>query len=133
MKRSHEAVAATACAPPDDRRFSPSINAEPSMAKSKDSWATFKPDPKAPDFAGDKLQKAWKELHAGDGEPWPDDKRAAALIKAAGKQAPKGLDAKALATALQEAWRAFHRGEFRAAFEAGEKLGVVGASVAVKA
>ena len=103
------------------------------MAKSKDSWAAYKPDPKAADFAGDKLQKAWKELHAGDGEPFPDDKRAAALIKAAGKQAPKGLDAKALAAALQEAWRAFHRGDFRAAFEAGEKLGVVGASVAVKA
>src|SRR5687768_9679503 len=103
------------------------------MAKTKDAWAAFKPEPKAADFAGDKLQKAWKELHAGDGEPWPDEKRAAALLKAAGKQAPKGLDAKGLAAALQEAWRAFHRGDFQAAFEAGEKLGVVGASVAVKA
>jgi tetratricopeptide (TPR) repeat protein len=102
------------------------------MAKSKDSWAAFKPEGKAPDFSGDKLHKAWKELHAGDGEPYPDDKRAAALIKAAGKAAPKGLDAKALAGALQEAWRAFHAGDFRAAFEAGEKLGPVGASVAVK-
>jgi tetratricopeptide (TPR) repeat protein len=103
------------------------------MAKSKDSWAAFKPEGKALDFAGEKLHKAWKELHAGDGEPYPDDKRAAALIKAAGKAAPKGLDAKALAGALQEAWRAFHAGDFRAAFEAGEKLGPVGASVAVKA
>jgi len=103
------------------------------MAKSKDAWAGFKPEGKLPDYAGDKLHKAWKELHAGDGEPWPDEKRAAALLKAAGKSAPKGLDAKALATALQEAWRAFHSGEFRAAFEAGEKLGPVGASVAVKA
>ncbi|HLM54009.1 MAG TPA: hypothetical protein VK325_10580, partial [Pseudoxanthomonas sp.] len=34
---------------------------------------------------------------------------------------------------LQEAWRAFHRGDFRAAFEAGEALGPLGASVAVKA
>jgi tetratricopeptide (TPR) repeat protein len=103
------------------------------MAKGKDSWAAFKPEGKAPDFAGDKLQKAWKELHAGDGEPFPDEKRAAALLKAAGKAAPKGLDAKSLAAALQEAWRAFHVGDFRAAFEAGEKLGPLGASVAVKA
>jgi tetratricopeptide (TPR) repeat protein len=103
------------------------------MAKSKDSWAAFKPEGKAPDFAGDRLQKAWKELHAGDGEPFPDEKRAAALLRAAGKAAPKGLDAKALAAELQEAWRAFHAGDFRAAFEAGEKLGPVGASVAVKA
>ena len=103
------------------------------MAKSKDSWTAFKSGAKLPDFAGEKLHAAWKELHAGDGEPWPDDKRAAALIKAAGKSAPKGVDAKGLAVALQDAWRAFHIGEFRAAFEAGEKLGPVGASVAVKA
>ena len=71
------------------------------MAKGKDSWVAFKPEGKAPDFAGDKLQKAWKELHAGDGEPFPDEKRAAALLKAAGKAAPKGLDAKALAASIR--------------------------------
>jgi len=103
------------------------------MAKSKDAWAAFKADVKLPDYAGDKLHRAWKDLHAGDGEPWPDEKRAAALLKAAGKAAPKGLDGKALSGALQDAWRAFHAGDFRAAFEAGEKLGPVGASVAVKA
>jgi len=102
------------------------------MAK-KDAWAGFKPEGKLPDYAGDKLQKAWKELHAGDGEPYPDEKRAAALLKAAGKAAPKGLDAKGLATALQQAWRDFHAGDFKAAFDAGEKLGPVGSSVAVKA
>src|SRR5690606_18085012 len=49
------------------------------------------------------------------------------------KSAPKGLDAETLATTLQDAWRAFHRGDFKAAFDAGEALGPVGASVAVKA
>jgi tetratricopeptide (TPR) repeat protein len=102
------------------------------MAK-KDAWVGFKPEGKLPDYSGDKLHKAWKELHAGDGEPFPDDKRAAALIKSAGTSAPKGMDAKTLAVALQEAWRDFHAGNFKAAFEAGEKLGPVGASVAVKA
>jgi tetratricopeptide (TPR) repeat protein len=43
------------------------------------------------------------------------------------------MDAKTLAVALQETWRDFHAGNFKAAFEAGEKLGPVGASVAVKA
>jgi tetratricopeptide (TPR) repeat protein len=102
------------------------------MAK-KDAWASYKPEGKLPDYSGDKLHKAWKDLHAGDGEPSPDEKRAGALIKAAGKAAPKGLDAKALAASLQQAWRDFHAGEFKAAFDAGEKLGPVGASVAVKA
>jgi tetratricopeptide (TPR) repeat protein len=101
------------------------------MAKS--NWAAFPHDAKAFAYAGDALQKAWPKLHAGDCEPFPDDKRAAALIKAAGKAAPKGLDAAALALALQDAWRAFHRGDFKAAYDAGEALGPVGASVAVKA
>ena len=99
----------------------------------KTAWAAFPHDAKGYAYAGDALKKAWPKLHAGDLEPYPDAKRAAALIKAAGKAAPKGLDADALAEALQEAWRAFHRGEFKAAFDAGQALGPVGASVAVKA
>lgn len=95
-------------------------------------WAAFPHDAKGFAYAGDALKKAWPQLHAGDCEPFPDTKRAAALIKAAGKAAPK-LDAEALAGALQDAWRAFHHGDFKAAFDAGEKLGPVGASVAVKA
>ncbi|WP_064749549.1 hypothetical protein [Lysobacter antibioticus] len=99
----------------------------------KSAWAAFPHDAKAYAYAGDALKKAWPKLHAGDTEPYPDAKRAAALIDAAGKAAPKGLDADALADALQEAWRAFHRGDFKAAFDAGQALGPVGASVAVKA
>ena len=98
----------------------------------KNSWAPFPLDAKPYAYAGDALKKAWPKLHAGDCEPFPDTKHAAALLKAAGKAAPK-LDAESLADALQDAWRKFHHGEFQAAFEAGEKLGPVGASVAVKA
>jgi tetratricopeptide (TPR) repeat protein len=99
----------------------------------KTAWAPFPHDTKAFAYAGDALKKAWPKLHASDCEPFPDSKRAAALIKTAGKAAPKGLDADALAEALQEAWRRFHAGDFKAAFEAGEALGPVGASVAIKA
>lgn len=101
------------------------------MAKS--TWAAFPHDAKAYAYAGDALKKAWPKLHAGDCEPFPDDKRAAALIKAAGKAAPKGLDAAGLAETLQDAWRAFHHGDFKAAYDAGEALGPIGASVATKA
>ncbi len=96
------------------------------------TWAAFPHDAKAYAYAGEALKKAWPKLHAGDCEPYPDGKRAAALLKAAGKAAPK-LDADVLAQQLQSAWRAFHRGDFRAAFDAGNALGAVGASVAVKA
>ncbi|MCR6661597.1 MAG: hypothetical protein NVV60_00235 [Luteimonas sp.] len=99
----------------------------------KTAWAPFPHDANAFAYSGDALKKAWPHLHAGDAEPWPDAKRAAALIKAAGKAAPKDMDAEQLASALQDAWRAFHRGDFKAAFDAGEALGPIGASVAVKA
>lgn len=99
----------------------------------KPAWTAFPHDAKGFAYAGDALKKAWPRLHAGDLEPFPDAKRATALLGSAGKAAPKGLDADALADALQDAWRAFHRGDFKAAFDAGEALGPLGASVAVKA
>ncbi len=99
----------------------------------KSSWAAFPHDAKGFAYAGDALKKAWPKLHAGDAEPYPDAKRAAALIAAAGKAAPKGLDGDGLAAELQDAWRAFHHGDFKAAFDASEMLGPVGASIAVKA
>ena len=102
------------------------------MAGKSNKWAAFPHDTNAFAYAGDALKKAWPLLHAGDCEPFPDAKRAASLIKAAGKTVPK-LDAEALASALQDAWRAFHAGEFKAAFDAGTALGPIGASVAVKA
>jgi hypothetical protein len=102
------------------------------MAAKSSKWAPFPHDAKAYAYAGDALKKAWPTLHAGDQEPYPDEKRAKALIAAAGKAA-KGITAEDLAQQLQDAWRAFHRGDFQAAYEAGEALGPLGASVAVKA
>ncbi|MDQ3205656.1 MAG: hypothetical protein M3Q40_03960 [Pseudomonadota bacterium] len=96
-------------------------------------WIAFPHDAKAFAFPGDKLAKAWPRLHAGDLEAYPDEKRAAALVAASGKAAPKGMDAAALALALQDGWRAFHRGDFQQAFEAGQQLGPAAASLAVKA
>ena len=102
------------------------------MATKKTSWAAFPANTKDFNYSGAKLAKAWKVLHIGDGEPFPDDKRAESLLKAAGKHAPK-LNAAELAEQLQAAWSAFHAGEFQQAFERGSSLGAVGTSVAAKA
>ena len=102
------------------------------MAGKSAKWAAFPHDAKNFVYTGDALKKAWPALHAGDNEPYPDTKRAQALLDSAGKSA-KGLDAATLAGKLQDAWRAFHHGDFQAAFEAAEALGPLGASVAVKA
>ncbi|MBS0568987.1 MAG: hypothetical protein JSS28_00110 [Proteobacteria bacterium] len=98
------------------------------MAKS--NWAAFPHPDKAFDYAGDKLAKAWKSLHAGDVEPFPDEKQIVRLLKANSRL---GKDGAKIATQLQDAWRAFHRGDFRDAHDAGVKLGPLGASVAIKA
>lgn len=100
------------------------------MAKSR--WAAFPYKQDAYDYSGDALKKAWNTLHAGDQEPYPDGKRATALLRAAGDEAPD-LDADGLSNALLDAWRAFHRGDFQQAWDQGSALGPVGASVAVKA
>ena len=55
------------------------------MAAKKSAWTRFPHPDKGFDYAGDKLKKAWPSLHAGDAEPFPDDKRAAALAKAEGE------------------------------------------------
>ena len=96
----------------------------------KKAWAAFPHPDKAFDYEGAKLAKAWPALHAGDQEPFPDDKRIATLLK---KNPKLGKDATAIATELQDAWRAFHRGDFEAAHDAGAALKALGASVAVKA
>ena len=100
------------------------------MAKGK--WAAFPHRDKAFDYAGDKLAKAWPKLHAGDQEPYPDAVRVAALIKANPKLG-KAADAEKIASRLQDAWRAYHRGDFQEATEAGEELGTLGTVVACKA
>lgn len=102
------------------------------MAAKKSGWAPFPHDAKAFDYSGEKLKKSWPALHAGDCEPFPDAKHAGVLLAALAKP-PKGIDAATLASQLQDAWRAFHHGEFERAFTIGESLGVLGASVAVKA
>ena len=102
------------------------------MAGMKSRWAAFPHDAKHYDYSGEKLNKSWAALHAGDCEPWPDAKRAAALL-AAMANPPQGLDATKLAEQLQDAWRAFHHGDFENAYVIGGSLGPLGASVAGKA
>lgn len=96
----------------------------------KPNWAPFPHPDKAFDYAGDKLAKAWSKLHAGDLEPFPDAKHVTRLLKANPKL---GKDAGQLAAQLQDAWRAFHRGDFQQAHAAGVALKALGASVAIKA
>lgn len=100
-------------------------------------WNAFPHARSGFDYAGAALKKNWARLHRGDCEPFPSAEwvedvfaDAPAARKSAGKL---GADAAAVAEALQDAWRAYHRGDFQAACEMGLALGVIGHTVADKA
>ncbi|MGL4708631.1 MAG: hypothetical protein ACRCWH_10495, partial [Aeromonas veronii] len=61
------------------------------------------------DYAGQKLADHWERLHQGDAEPWPEDEQ------------------------VQDAWRAYHAGDFARAVALGEAAGEAGLNVANKA
>ena len=65
----------------------------------KTAWKPFPHADSAYAYAGQALKKNWARLHKGDAEPWPQDSKA------------------------QDAWRAYHAGEFAKAVELGLKAG----------
>ncbi len=75
-------------------------------------WVPFPHDAAEYRYAGPALLRAWPRLHRGDCEPAPAGKHRAEL---------------------EEAWRAFHAGDFGTAIEGGAALGAEGAAVANKA
>ncbi|MGE5945516.1 MAG: hypothetical protein ACM35F_02305, partial [Betaproteobacteria bacterium] len=65
----------------------------------KNNWKKFPHPDKAFTYAGAALEKNWPRLHRGDGEPFPAE------------------------AAAQDAWRAYHAGDFAKAVEIGLKAG----------
>ena len=100
------------------------------MAKPR--WTAFPHASKDYDYAGAALAEAWPRLHRGDCEPFPDAAGLKALIDAAPKLKPKQSLEEA-AEILQDAWRAYHRGDFAEAVEKGLSVGLLGTNVANKA
>jgi hypothetical protein len=87
------------------------------------------------DYAGERLREAWPRLHAGDRETFPDPPGISEALAAEARLGDHmlGTDATAIAKNLQDAWRAYHRGDFRHAWEFGNGAGPLGTSVAVAA
>jgi len=76
----------------------------------KHAWKKFPFPDKAFAYPGPALKKHWERLHRGDCEPFPADSAAA-----------------------QDAWRAYHAGEFAKAVEIGLRSGPSGINAANKA
>jgi tetratricopeptide (TPR) repeat protein len=75
----------------------------------KTTWKKFPYPDKHFAYGGTALKKNWERLHRGDGEPYPDDE------------------------AAQDAWRAYHAGDFAKAVDIGLAAGPAGINAANKA
>jgi tetratricopeptide (TPR) repeat protein len=98
----------------------------------KTHWKAFEFADKAYDYAGTRLKAHWARLHQGDREPYPAPAELRRLIELCPQFAPSGSIEEAAAK-LEDAWRAYHRGDFGVAVELGLAIGPLGYSVANKA
>jgi tetratricopeptide (TPR) repeat protein len=98
----------------------------------KTRWRPFPYPDKAYDYSGMRLREHWSRLHNGDREPFPALGDLKTLIDRRQDFAPSGSLEQAAAK-LQDAWRAYHRGDFGQAVELGLAVGPLGYSVANKA
>jgi tetratricopeptide (TPR) repeat protein len=98
----------------------------------KPAWKPFPFADARYDYAGARLKAHWAELHQGDREPYPAQADLKKLVGLCPQFAPPGSMAQAVA-ALEDAWRAYHRGDFGRAVELGLALGPLGYGVANKA
>src|SRR5687768_5901386 len=101
------------------------------MTKISADWKPFPYDGKPFHYAGAKLKTHWEPLHRGDREPYPDEETVERLVETHRALKPGGT-LKVAAKTLQEAWRAFHEGDFGKAVETGLSVGRLGYNVANK-
>jgi len=86
-------------------------------------------------YRGSELKKHWAALHKGDREPYPSEQAIGRLARAhltVAHAVTRHGGAGAVAGKLQEAWAAFHRGDFVRAIEAGSQQEALGAAAANK-
>lgn len=100
------------------------------MAKTR--WKPFRYADAAYEYAGARLKAHWSRLHQGDREPYPEPAELKTLVGLCPEFAPSGPLERAAAT-LEDAWRAYHRGDFGHAVELGLAVGPLGYGVANKA
>jgi tetratricopeptide (TPR) repeat protein len=92
-------------------------------------WKAFPHDAAAFNYQGKALQANWSRLHIGDLEKFPS----AAALRDRVSHVKTETSAKTIVIAVQDAWRAYHKGEFRRASDLGTEIGVPGFVVAIKA
>ena len=102
------------------------------MPAKQPKWKSFPGNDADFNYAAVALKKHWTRLHQGDCEPYPDAAHVKSLFEAFPELKIK-MPAAEVAEVLQNAWRAYHQGDFQKAVELGLSLGRPGTNVANKA
>ncbi|MCB1889586.1 MAG: hypothetical protein KDH20_18410 [Rhodocyclaceae bacterium] len=97
------------------------------------NWKPFPYGDRAYRYSGDALRRAWPRLHRGDREPYPSRQAVEVRISRNPALVADPTDPERTAERLQDAWRAFHAGDFAAAVQGGIALGPIGCVVAARA
>ena len=84
------------------------------MTKQQEKWTAFPHDASAYEYTGTALEKRWPRLHRGDREAFPSQVLLQRLVTSNPGLEPS-MTLKKAANLLQDAWRAYHRGDFAAA------------------
>lgn len=98
----------------------------------KARWKPFPYTDSAYEYAGARLKANWSRLHQGDREPYPAPGELKKLIDRCADLAPP-VTVEQAAVQLEDAWRAYHRGDFGQAIGLGLAVGPLGYGVANKA
>lgn len=97
------------------------------MTNSKKKWRPFAQPDAGFQYPSAELEANWLRLHRCDGEPYPCE---ASLAE---RQASADGNSAAVVAGVQDAWRAYHCGDFKRAFDLGTQAGLPGFAAAVKA
>lgn len=97
------------------------------------SWKPFPYGDRAYRYSGDALRNAWPRLHRGDREPFPSVQAIEVRMHGNPGLDSADLEPERVAALLEDAWRAFHAGDFASAVHGGIALGPIGCVVAARA
>lgn len=98
-----------------------------------ESWKRFPYGDRIYRYGGTALLSNWARLHRGDREPYPTPESIQARLFADPALGAQSRDPAAIAVHLEDAWRAYHAGDFAAAVVRGMAAGPLGWVPAVRA
>ena len=96
-------------------------------------WKSFPYGNRLYRYDGAALQANWARLHRGDREPFPSATRIERLVRHNPALAEHVRDPARTAACLEQAWRAYHAGDFAESVHFAQDAGVAGTMVAVRA